>query len=404
MVAKDWERVAEFVKKELDARANSSFRKIHEQIWREVDRQVAMQPMKRTAKTQQEKLHTLWRSAVELGELSKASEVISADVRRIVFPTARAWFECYSEGKTDLDQDNTKQKSELQKLNGSLRAMMTQQHLDFGLKARFDTAVKEALHHGSFVAIPHWQELEQYDSNSRTKVLAAPAWCTYSMWNAYPDTSPAVYGNSLFYDGNMIVRTYMPLHKLKAMKGTGWMNVGKVGARQNRNKNNETEDAELICWYGDIGIERRDGADIYLPNCKFIVANDVPVYYAENELPFSPVIFAGYERQDIRDPYCTSPLIKLSPTQKLASTLANQLVDGIELKMRPPLLYDGRDPTFLKNGGPVIVPGYTGPTQGSADFKQIDVGEPTYALNGLELFLSDIKQGTGVGSPRTGVG
>src|SRR5262245_29410548 len=88
---KDWDKVQEFVCSVYDERKDSTFRKEHEAKWKEVDRQIAMVPLRRTSETGKE-LKTSWHSALELGELSKASEIITSDVMRIAFPTDRSWF------------------------------------------------------------------------------------------------------------------------------------------------------------------------------------------------------------------------------------------------------------------------------------------------------------------------
>ena len=83
-----------FIKKELQARKENTFRKLHETQWKEVDRQVQMEPMKKYGKNGKE-LPPSWQSAFELGELSKASEVTTAAVMRLIFPFNRTFFEAH---------------------------------------------------------------------------------------------------------------------------------------------------------------------------------------------------------------------------------------------------------------------------------------------------------------------
>src|SRR3989304_1131913 len=157
----------------------------------------------------------------------------------------------------------------------------------------------------------------------------------------------------------MILIDYLPLYVLREIaQGEGWFpeNIDKIPKKKNNNKDVETTDVELVKRYGDLVISRGDG-DIYLPNAKVILGNDVILYYGPNELPYPSVVFSGYERMDVRDPYYTSPLIKLSPMQKLASQLANKYLDCVWLNVEPPGIYDGNDPQFVLNGGPRIAPG-----------------------------------------------
>lgn len=405
---KDWDKVGEFVKNEHDARKRDKFRTIHETIWREVDRQISMSPMKRYNKDKQV-IDEEWRSVMELGELAKASEIITADVMRLTFPTTRSWFEAHSEPPASLNPETGEKEvnQDVQEFNDkALRALMAQQHLDFGLKARYELSVKEALHHGGYVAEMRFENRSKYHNGTGIQVMGAPVWVPYSMWNAFPDPAPSVIGTDMFYTGSMILVDYLPRYVLKEISnGEGWFpeNIEKIPKQTNKNKDVETEDVELVKRYGDLVISRGDG-DIYLPNAKVILGNGVVLYYAPNELPYPSVIYSGYERMDVRDPYYTSPLIKLSPMQKLASQLANKYVDNVWLRVEPPIVYDANDPQFVINGGPVIAPGAKVGTKASASFQEVKIGEPEQALQGLQLIIQQLQQGLGVNAIRSGAG
>lgn len=401
----DWTKIEIFVNDELEKRKSSQYRKDHERVWAEVDRQLRMEPMQRVTPEGQ-KVEPGWNAVFELGELSKVSEVIAADVRRIIFPMDRGWFDAHIEipPKTTAKGPVKADASQQKRIDGTLRSFMVQQHMDFGFKARFDGSIKEALHHGSFVAEAEWRQEMMVAEGSKIATIGAPAWVAHSMWNCYPDESPAVGITSMFYTGSMIIRRFLPLYKLKQMEGEGWMpaQYSKIKKTNNNDGGIETEDIELIYYYGDVNIERQDG-DIYLPNSKVICANGTLVYYAPTELPYPPIIFGGYEKQDTRDPYYTSPLIKQSPIQKIATILANKFVDGVALRTEPPIVYDGNDPYFVQTDGPVIAPGAKTGTKGSTDFKSIEVGDPRFALEGLQMCLRQLQEGTGVNAVRTGV-
>lgn len=401
----DWAQVETFIKKELDKRVQSKFRQDHERKWKEVDRQIRMEEMQRVTEVGQPAPPS-WNSVFELGELSKASEIICADIRRITFPQDRFWLEAHIEIPPRMTQQGpTAADPKKQAIaDGTLRSFMTQQHLDFGFKARIDLSLKEALHHGSFVAEVEFQKQMMVYEGTKIEMVGAPVWVPHSMWNCYPDESPSVEPTSMFYTGSMMIRKFLPLYKVKQMKGEGWMpsQYGKIKKRDNKNGDVETSDVELIVYYGDINIERADG-DIYLPNSKAVTANGTIVYYGPNELPFPSIIYGGYERQDPRDPYHTSPLIKQSPTQKIATICANKFIDGVALKTEPPIVYDGTDPYMVQTDGPVIAPGIKTATKGSTDFKIIEIGDPMAALNGLEMCLRQMQEGTGVSAVRSGI-
>lgn len=407
----DWTKVEEFVKKELQLRKDSDFRKSAESKWREVDRQIEMEPMKKYIPGPhggQVEAPQSWNSAIELGELSKASEVICADVMRLIFPSNRSWFETHVQTPTTYDPTSGRQRpavdSRKQKLaDGAMRALMAQQHLDFGLKARVKLSVKEALHHGGFVATTEWAHQNKIRDGQGVTSLAAPVWVPHSMWNTYPDPSPSVVPGAIFYPGSMMIVSYMPRYKVLQLSGDGYMNIdpNKITKRKNKNGVADTDDVELVTYYGDLNIEREDG-DIYLPNSKCITANGTIIYYRANPLPFPEVIYAGYERQDVRNPYFTSPIVKNSPMQKVASVLANKFIDGVDLWTTPPGTYDSTDPYLVQTGGPVIAPGAMTPRRGVGKVEFMTVGDPKAAMMGLQLALTKLEEGTAVNALRSG--
>jgi hypothetical protein len=403
----DWLKVEEFLKKELSKRKDSTFRKAAETKWKEIDRQIAMEPMKKYLPGGKEAPQS-WQSAFELGELSKASEVICADVMRLIFPSNRSWFEAHVKTPMTFDPKTGKQlvavpAKKQKQADGAIRALMAQQHLDFGLKARVKLSVKEALHHGGFVATADWDHQNKVYNGQGLESLAAPVWVPHSMWNAYPDPSPSIVPGAIFYPGSMMITSFMPRYKVLQLSGEGYMNIdpNKITKRKNTNKDTETEDVELVTYYGDLNIEREDG-DIYLPNSKCMTANGTIIYYHANPLPFPEVIYSGYERQDVRDPYFTSPIIKNSPMQKVATILANKFIDSVDLHTTPPIVYDGNDPYMVQNGGVTMHPGAQTPSKGSNKFQEVKVGDPKAAMLGLQMALQKMEEGTAVNALRSG--
>jgi hypothetical protein len=404
----DWQKVEDFLKRELQKRKDNDFRKQHERIWKEVDRQIAMEPMAKIG-PQGKPLPPGWQSAFELGELAKASEVTTAAVMRLVFPFNRTYFEAHTKPPMTVDPESGRPKpmvneNQVKKADGIQRSLMAQQQLDFGHKARVEISVKECLHHGSFVAAVEWETQNKVHDGQGLESLSAPVWVPNSMWNCYPDSSPAVIpGANIFYTGSMMIVSYMPRYKVLQLKGEGYMNIDpkKILKKKNTNKDVETEDVEIVTYYGDLNMEREDG-DIYLPNSKCKTANGTVIYYKANDLPFPEVIYQGYERQDVRDPYFTSPIIKNSPMQKMTTILANKFIDSVDLHTVPPVVYDGNDPYMVQNGGVNMWPGAQTPSKGSNKFQEVKVGDPKAALMGLQFGLQKIEEGTGVNAIRAG--
>lgn len=396
---KDFEKAEGFVTDELQSRKNSDFRKDHERVWKEVDRQVAMKPMSRTARGRDAKKD--WRAALELGELAKASEILSDDVRRLAFPRNRTWFEPHSEIDWPLNQQTGEPEEDpfiQSRIDNGLQALMAQQHIDFGLKDRVGLSVKEALHHGSYVVEARWESATKIHDGTGVEAVSAPVWVPHSMWHCYPDPSPSIQGTNMFYPGSMVVESKIPRNQLKRLKGLPGYYPSRIDKVP---KKGPKDDIELITLFGTLVIGR-SGNDLIRPNSKTILANGQLIYHRDNPLPFPEIIYSGWEKLDVRDPYYVSPLIKMSPTQKMGSQLASRLMDNIDLKVEPPLIYSTQDPEFAMNGGPTIAPGAKSGTKGKAEWKTYDAGDPNAALSGLEFIVSEIHGGTGVDNRRSG--
>ena len=393
-LSSDYDFIADFIDRELETRSSLKARKDHETLWTEVDRQVRMKPMVVTNADPDDS----WKSALELGDLSTASEVLSADVLRLIFPQERSWLGVH----TNIDFDRLQARQEKQisekdrakvqkKSDAELRSFMYQQHTDFGFRARVELSIKEALHHGSFVAEVKWQENQSYQMGGVFKSAASPVWTPHSMWNCYPETLEL--GVDLLYTGSMII---------KSEKSYEWvLRQPYINLRKFKDMTTDKKSkVELKTYFGDLTIERK-GEDVFLPNSKFIVANKT-VLFAEPMNNLS-IIYGGYDRVDVLEPYYMSPLVKQSPNHKLVTIIANKFLDGVGLKLEPPGTYDGNDATLVKMGGPKIIPGFMTPSKGGAqNVKFMEMGELTWAIEAVTYFQEQIKEGTSVSSSRAG--
>lgn len=387
---KDKKFVATFINDELKSRKANKYRQKHEKIWKEVDRQVYMESMQRIARDPNKQS---WRSAIELGELSRASEILTADIRNITFPQNRTWFDPHArvEGQMDPTGNVVVDPQLRKRTNGQLRACMAQQHLDFGLKARVDLSIKESLHHGGYVVEVKWDSLLKV-AGDKVQGISAPTWVPHSMWKCYPENH---FLGNMFYSGSMIIETEMKYRDFKKITSPGWFDIDKISKK-------DDDDVCIIKYYGDVSIPRGDG-DIYYPNSIFYAVEDRIVYYEPNDMPFPRIIYNGYERLDVRDPYFISPLVKMSPTQKIASVLANNFIDATERWVEPPIDYDGNDSSLVEQGGPDTSPGAKNPRKTANSWVEMKVGDPTAALNGATFFMAELQKGTAVDAIRSGM-
>ena len=87
----DWLLIAEFIKNEKERRAQHPKRKEKERIWKEVDRQIRMEPLPRVTPPGAGQ-RADWYPELELPLQAQTLEVVQADSRRLRFPRGTAWY------------------------------------------------------------------------------------------------------------------------------------------------------------------------------------------------------------------------------------------------------------------------------------------------------------------------
>lgn len=393
----DHDAVAKYVTQERDHRAGLPERKEKERIWKEVDRQVSMQP--RDDPAFKKGGDDEWRSNIEPGMLADGLEINSADVLRIGMPTDRTWFRPYVEMPYGVDQNDEPEPEDVvthRKKASILRSFMSQQHADTGLRERIKLSVKEAYKHGSFVAEVRFENFPRFYGGGGVEDLGAPVWIPYSMWDCFPDPSSSVPVAGMSYQGSMVINFVQKWESIQSNPEY----VNKEEALKKRK--GKIPDAKGIKYFGNISIMRDDG-DIFLPNMQVVVIEGVLVLAKPNTLSYSPIIYVCPEKDDVRDSYSSSQLIKRSPTHKAAAQCLNNFIDAIELTSAPPIKYNALDPRFAKEGGPMIRPRAQIPTRGKADIEPIYLARPDAAFNGYQALRQMVEAGTSVDATRAGV-
>lgn len=401
---RDHQSIAQYINDELKRRRDCDFRKQHERIWKEVDRQIAMEPPQTVQEDRDNADPGDWSNAIQLGDLTDASETITADTLRQVFPTERKWFVPHVDlGPAGQDEEGNpvpQPPEEQREANGVLRSMMVQQHKDFGVRGRAKLSIKEILHHGSVVATVDEEHMYRYEGGTAPKHLKAPVPEIHSMWNCFPDPSPKIQGTELFYKGSMIIVKYIPLQD--ALETPGWINKDQLQETHKKEGKKLHEHVEIIYYFGDIFLKRHDG-NVLFPNRKTVVSGQTFLESTVYSTPYSPVIYTGYERDDVRDPYFTSPIVKRAPMALFASHMANKTMEAVDLKVKPPGQYDSFD-NSLKANPPQLFPGAMFPSRGGQGVNfYTDIGDPNTGLTALQYARQMIQEGTTVDATRRGV-
>ena len=400
VLSRDHDDIARYINEQYKLRKNNEFRKTHEKHWKEVDRQIAMEaPYVLNDAGKPDKVGS-WHNAIQLGDLTDASETITADMLRLVLPLERRYLQPHVELQPIIDEDGEAippDPVQQRAINGVLRNLMVQQHKDFGFRGRLKLAMKEMLHHGSVVATVDQEKILKYHTGTRPDHLKAPMPTIHSMWNCYPDPSPTIQGTEIFYKGSMLIMYSMKYQD--ALEMPGWINKDKL--REQYADTDLDEHIEILYYYGDIFLKRYD-SNLLFPNRKTTVSGNTFLQSIVYDTPYSPIIYTGYERDDVRDPYFTSPIVKRAPMGKFATHMANRTMDSVDLKVKPPLSYDSLD-NSMKGAGPEIYPGAKIGSRGGLNVKTLDVGDPATGLAALQWAKQSMQEGTTVDPVRKGV-
>lgn len=382
--ARDWEYIAEYVIDEKNTRKNK--RADREKHWKEIDRQIAMEPDVQFKKLPNGKVDVrkLWMAEMELPLQAQALEVLTSDARRMMF--AENWFRAHAEMTDDylekvdfssiilgdkaevpsqIDQDNTDKLVE-----GFLNHLFRQ----VDLQGRQDKINAEAFKYGMGVGRARMETKNVYIHEARgvrKEKQKIPVQVPCSIKNLYlDDPMPSMHSAQVLGPGH-IAEDWIKLENLHvaANKGStdpndmegGWM-------PDNLKKVEPTEDGyvQVLEYEGDLVVPRKTVRSLVIPGAIATVVvggkstgGDVTkavIRFRFRKMPYSSYLLYPYHYEGTDCSYPTSPLEKGRPVQMMATDALNRLMDSAALKNAPPVGYDRSNPVFGQSGGPVIHP------------------------------------------------
>ena len=387
---RDWDYIAQFVIDEHEKRKTA--RRDREKCWKEIDRQIAMQPEISFKKLPNGKIDTkkAWMAETELPLQAQALEVLTADARRLMFPDNGAWFRAHAETTDEylkrvdfqalimgdelevpssINQDNADKLVE-----GFLMHLFRQNVRDEDFFTRFDRINAESFKYGCGVGRARIENRTLYvktPAGVKKELRKIPVLMPCSIKNVYlDDPGPSVHSAQALQPAH-IAEDYMRLEALHmaASRGSndpedmdgGWMpqNMKKLVA-------DDKGYVTLLEMEGDIVIPRKTVRSIVIPGAIVTVAvggkekggpvTNAVVRFRFREYQESSYILFPYHFEGASDPYPTSPLMKGRPVQMMATDALNRLLDSAALKNAPPVSYDRTDQQFAQKGGPEIYP------------------------------------------------
>lgn len=386
--AQDWNYIAEHIIDDQRTRARKrSSRDLH---WDEIDRQVRMEPDIAYKKLSDGRIDTrkAWMSEVEPPLQATALEVITADMRRMLFSQNGPWFravaECTDEYFANVDfkaiilGDDAEVPSLIRQDNANKLVQGFSNHTfgQYDFKVRMDRVNAELTKYGMGVGRMRKFTKNVYIHEARgvrKETQRLPVFAPCSIRNTYLDEPTSSMHTSTMLGDGMIARDRLRLENLivAANRGSndpdnedgGWMPDNIKGITADANGY-----VELLEFEGDLVVPRKTVKSFILPGVIVTVIigqatgggggkTSAVVRFRWRKMPYSSYLLFPYHYEDTDCVYPTSPLEKGRPIQIMVAEAINRMLDSGMLKILPPIGYDGSDQEFAANGGPVIEPG-----------------------------------------------
>lgn len=385
--ARDFSTIEEYV---LDEFASRLQRRIAtEKQWKEIDRQVAMEPetaYKRMPDGQID-ANRNWMAEIELPLQAQALEVLTADARRFMKPDTGLFFKPHAETTDEylhkvqfqsiILGDETEVPSHINQDNADklVGGFITNFLSQYDFWNRIDKINAESFKYGMGVGRGRMETKNVYIDEARgvrKETQEVPVLVPCTIKNLFLDDSETSMHSSQVLGPAHIWRDYMKFSALAmaANKGSdnpddpdgGWMpkNLKKVEPDGNGY-------VTLLEMEGDIILPRKTVRSMVIPNVIVTVAvggknkagaatTRALVRLRFRKYSTSSYLLFPYHYEGTESSYPTSPLMKGRPIQAMCSAAANRLLDSAMLNLAPPVGFDRTDPYFAANGGPKISP------------------------------------------------
>lgn len=429
----DWRFIVEYVIEEWKTRKQDRLGR--ERHWKEIDRQVAMEPCNKHKLMPDGTVDTdrAWMAEMELPLQAQALEVLTADARRMLFPPNGLWFKAHAETtddyleKVDFSSIILGDKAEVPSLINQDNAdkLVEGFILNFfrqnDFKSRIDRINAESFQYGIGVGRVRRETKNVYIHESRGVIKQEkriPVVVPNSIKRIYlPTPLPSTHSAQVLGEA-IIAEDWMRLDNLRLAANLGSNDPnnedgGWMAANVRKLEPDENGMVHLLELEGDLVVPRRTVRSVVIPGAIVTVAiggKDGPegevtravVRFRYRKMPFSSYVLFPYHHESVDEAYPTSPLMKGRPVQIAAVDALNRLMDAAALKNAPPVAFDKDDTTFGGTGGPRIHPNALWETLGDIKVYAEVGGEPAAMSTTLSLFINLYSELTGVLPARLG--
>ena len=394
-----------------------------EKQWREIDRQLAMNPsadvMIKREGSQEEA--DSWMAETELPNQAETLEISTADARRLMMPKNVDWFVSHGLMTDELmaklesanliagDRNELPSRVDQDNIDKLVTGTLQHFHKQYDFKGNVDLINAESFKYSMGIGRARWVKKRVFlhtNQGVKKSVKTIPMLVPRTVRRTYLDDS----GHALSNEGQIVAPGHIYAYKIMAKDlmmaskmGSTDVNSIEGGWIRNALKGwDEDKDIEVIEWEGDMVCPRKAGKSIYLPNAIITIAvgskanksERTVVRIRKNDLPYSSYILFPYHSEHIECPYATSPLMKGRPIQAAATDAMNRMMSTAALHTSPPLSRD-RD---SQEQDPMVYPGAIW----GDDVEQHMIGDINAMVALFSTLDNKYQDVTGTNAPRLG--
>ncbi|HAG30959.1 MAG TPA: hypothetical protein DCL39_15970 [Alteromonas macleodii] len=422
----DYQHIADYLVSTFSDRKHRRRHLEHE--WSEIDRQIRMEPdlgYKMVNQTIPD--YMAWLPETELPLQAQALEVLNADARRLMSPLNANWFTAHS-AMTDKYLDKVEFSSLIAGDENDVPSVITQDNADklvqgainhwnnqYDFWGHIDLINSDAFKYGLGVGVARMVKksvVKIQGKGAMRKDEMIPMLIPRSVKKTYVDDNfHAVCNEGIMIGGMQLYCYHQRFDDLVLAANSGSTDPDSItGGWMPKNlKGLETEDGEvtIIEGEGDFVIPRKTSGSMVIPNAIFTVAQS-----GYGDKTTSRVvrvrllkygcshIFFPYHRENVDNPYPTSPLMLGCSVQKAAVDALNRYLMAAALHATPPVSYDRDDQQFAQEGGPRIYP--FAQWASTSEVRQHIFGNPQPLFAAYAGFLQQYADVTGVNASRLG--
>ena len=352
-------------------------RKDLEKHWKEVDRQLRMEP---------EKSHKLdahgkavsgleWLPETETPLQSQSLEMLMADSRRLKFPKNRDWFSVraalddkyiqrYASAGSPIPGEKAPNYTELRQDDADriAAAVIAHWHSKYDFRGAMDIIDAGAFKYGFGVGRlrPVRRRILGLSARSGPSEEVIPVLVPRDPKSVFLDDSQ----HAVMHEGEVVGPNQIQHRSMKladviasAESDDSYMKdqVGLLVADKDGLIEVIELEGDLVVDVGDRVLVVRNVVATAAAGSKD--GNEtIGLIRVEKGEGFSTYYVSHYQQEMVDSAYGTSPLMKGMPVAKVIAQVLNRLMESASLKNAPPLGYNRDDPAFAINGGPQIRP------------------------------------------------